>query len=70
MVHALTAALMLVLIYYGGVLVASATYPTSTLGIPTYWVYLAVPVSAVFILAHTMADVRRDILAARRRTNA
>jgi C4-dicarboxylate transporter DctQ subunit len=60
-----TAALMLVLIYYGGILVASAGYPTSTLGMPTYFVYLAVPISALLILIHSLQDLYRDLMTVR-----
>jgi C4-dicarboxylate transporter DctQ subunit len=64
-VDLITAALMIALIYYGGILAASATYPTSTLGMPTYLVYLAVPLSALLILMRTMSDLQRDLVALR-----
>lgn len=50
-----------ILVYYGIVLMSSATQPTSTLNIPTYFVYLAVPLSAVSILLRTLYDIFRDI---------
>lgn len=53
--------LMAVLVYYGIVLTASANQPTSTLGIPTYFIYVAVPISATSILIRTLIDFLRDI---------
>src|SRR5581483_2569216 len=52
-----------ILIYYGVVLMSSATQPTSTLNIPTYLVYVAVPLSALSILVRTLADLVRDLRA-------
>jgi TRAP-type C4-dicarboxylate transport system permease small subunit len=50
-----------ILVYYGVVLMLSATQPTSTLNIPTYLVYLAVPLSGLSILLRTLADIVRDV---------
>lgn len=55
------ALLMAILVYYGIVLMSSATQPTSTLNIPTYLVYLAVPLSAASILVRTLVDLARDV---------
>ena len=52
--------LMAILVYYGTLLMISATQPTSTLNIPTYLVYLAVPLSAGSILVRTVVDLARD----------
>lgn len=51
-----TLVLMAILICYGWVMVRAATQPTATLGVPQYWVYMAVPVSAVLIFYHTLID--------------
>lgn len=48
--------LMAIMIYYGWVMASAATEPAATLGIPQFWVYLAVPVSATLILYHTLTD--------------
>jgi TRAP-type C4-dicarboxylate transport system permease small subunit len=50
-----------ILVYYGIVLMYSATQPTSTLNIPTYLVYLAVPLSGISILLRTLFDIVSDI---------
>lgn len=59
--NAATVVLMLILIYYGTILAASATQPTSTLNIPTYIVYMVVPLSAVLILFYTIRDMLRVV---------
>jgi TRAP-type C4-dicarboxylate transport system permease small subunit len=46
--------LMLVIIYYGLVLMSMATQPTSTLGIPQYMVYAAMPIAAVLVIYHSL----------------
>ena len=56
-----TALLMVILIYYGLVLAASATQLTSTLGIPTYFIYAVIPLSAWSILVRTLVDMVRDL---------
>ena len=54
-----TAALMLIIIYYGWILTSSATQPTSTLKVPQYVVYMIVPLSALLILIRTVRDIIR-----------
>lgn len=56
-----TVVLMGILVYYGGLLTLSATHPTSTLMVPTYVVYAAVPLSALFILAYALRDLWRSV---------
>lgn len=58
-----TASLMLVLIYYGWLLTAAASQPTSTLGIPTHFVYAVVPLSALLILMRTLVEGRSHLRA-------
>lgn len=58
-----TAILMVILIYYGLILTASATQLTSTLGIPTYFIYVVVPLSAFSILVRTLIGLARDVRA-------
>jgi TRAP-type C4-dicarboxylate transport system permease small subunit len=53
--------LMGILVWYGTVLMLGATQKTSTLNIPTYFVYLAVPLSAISILLRTLIDLARDV---------
>lgn len=55
--------LMLLLVYYGWVLMSYATQPTATLKIPQYWVYLCVPISGALIILHSLADMRRNVAA-------
>ena len=57
-VDLLVLALMVVIVYYGLILCASATQTTATLKIPQYVVYLIVPVSAGFIFAYSLGDLR------------
>jgi TRAP-type C4-dicarboxylate transport system permease small subunit len=54
-----TAALMLIIIYYGWILTSSATQPTSTLKVPQYVIYMIVPLSALLILLRTIRDIIR-----------
>jgi TRAP-type C4-dicarboxylate transport system permease small subunit len=61
LVDLMTLILMGALVYYGWVMVRAATQPTATLGIPQYWVYMAVPVSAVLIFCHTLMDFLADV---------
>lgn len=63
LVDVATASLMLVLIYYGWLLTAAASQPTSTLGIPTQFVYAVVPLSALLILMRTLVDIRYHLRA-------
>ena len=60
-----TLSLMAILIYYGWVMVRAATQPTASLGIPQYWVYMAVPVSGVLIFCHTLIDLLTRVLGVR-----
>lgn len=66
LVDAATAVVMLIMLYYGGRLTASATQSTSTLMVPTYFVYAVVPISAFLILAHSLRDLWASVRAARR----
>ena len=59
-----TLALMLIMVYYGWILAASATHPTSTLNVPTYLVYMVAPLSALLILLHSVKDFWRNLRAA------
>jgi TRAP-type C4-dicarboxylate transport system permease small subunit len=58
-----TAALMLIIIYFGWILTSSATQPTSTLKVPQYVVYMVVPLSALLILLRTIKDIMRAVRA-------
>jgi TRAP-type transport system small permease protein len=53
--------LMVTMVYYGMVLVSSATQPTSTMNVPQYVVYFAVPFSAFLVLLYTLGDLRRSL---------
>jgi TRAP-type C4-dicarboxylate transport system permease small subunit len=54
-------ALMIILLYYGSILAASASHLTSTLSMPTYFVYMVVPLSAILILVHSAKDFYRNL---------
>ncbi len=54
-------ALMAVLVYYGWILSASATQPTSTLKVPQYLVYIVVPLTGVLVLLHSIGDFWRNL---------
>jgi TRAP-type C4-dicarboxylate transport system permease small subunit len=56
--------LMIIMVYYGSILAASATHPTATLSMPTYFVYAVVPLSASLILLHSAKDFWRDLQSA------
>jgi TRAP-type C4-dicarboxylate transport system permease small subunit len=60
-VEVITAVFMLVLIYFGAILAASATQPTSTLKVPQYVVYLVIPLSAFLTLFYTVRDFWRKL---------
>jgi TRAP-type transport system small permease protein len=62
LVDLVTLVLMAVMVYYGWVMVKAATQPTATLGIPQYWVYLAVPVSGLLIFYHTLMNLWSGLL--------
>jgi TRAP-type C4-dicarboxylate transport system permease small subunit len=53
--------LMFILLYYGSILAASASHLTSTLRIPTYFVYMVAPLSACLILLRSAMDFYRDL---------
>lgn len=53
--------LMAVMVYYGIVLASSATQPTSTMKVPQYVVYVAVPFSAFLVFLYTLGDLRRSL---------
>lgn len=55
-----TMVLMLVMVYFGWVLMSFATQPTATLKIPQYLVYLCVPLSAALIIVHSVGDIGRN----------
>ncbi|HZK67334.1 MAG TPA: TRAP transporter small permease [Chloroflexota bacterium] len=60
-VGVLVIGLMLVMVYYGWVLIGSATQPTSTLKVPQYVVYLCVPLSALLILVRSFEDIKENL---------
>ena len=60
-VDVLVIGLMLVMVYYGWVLIGSATQPTSTLKVPQYVVYLCVPLSALLILVRSFEDIKENL---------
>ncbi len=57
-------ALMIIVLYYGSILAASASHLTSTLRMPTYFVYMVAPLSAFLILLRTAKDFWRKLLSA------
>lgn len=52
--------LMAVIIYYGLILMASATQPTATLGVPRSLVYAVVPMSAALVFLYALRDLYHD----------
>jgi TRAP-type C4-dicarboxylate transport system permease small subunit len=56
-----TATLMVILVYYGMVLTVSATQLTSTLSIPTHFIYVVIPLSAFSIFLRAVIDLARDL---------
>jgi len=62
LVDLVTLTLMSIMVYYGWVMVKAATQPTAALGIPQYWVYMAVPVSGLLIFYHTLMGLTSDLL--------
>ena len=54
LVDALTLGLMAVLVYYGWILTAFTTQPTSTLKVPLSVVYVVVPLSALLIALRSL----------------
>ncbi len=65
----LTLALMVIIIWYGGILTWRATQITATLKVPQYVIYLVVPCSGVLGSIYSLSDFRRhwrEALAERR----
>lgn len=58
-----TLGLMLAIAYYGWVLSSKATQPTSTLHVPQYVVYIAMPLSALLVIYHSLQHVLRNFRA-------
>jgi TRAP-type C4-dicarboxylate transport system permease small subunit len=54
LVDALTLGMMAVLVYYGWILTAFTTQPTSTLKVPLSVVYVVVPLSALLIALRSL----------------
>ncbi len=70
-VDLLTLTLMVVIIWYGGILTRGATQITATLQVPQYVIYLVVPASGVLGFFYSLGDLRghlREALAERRVT--
>lgn len=66
LVDALTLGLMAVLVYYGWILTAFTTQPTSTLKVPLSVVYVVVPLSALLIALRSLGGFANHLrLAAR-----
>jgi TRAP-type C4-dicarboxylate transport system permease small subunit len=67
----ITSALMVIIIWYGGLLTRNATQMTATLNVPQYVIYIVVPVSGVLGLLYSLGDFRshlREALTERRAT--
>jgi C4-dicarboxylate transporter, DctQ subunit len=56
LVDAITLGFMLLLVYYGWILTAFTTQPTSTLKVPLSIVYVVVPLSALLIALRSLGD--------------
>ncbi len=56
--------LMALLVYYGSVLMQSTTQRTMSLGIPKYYIYSVVPITAALGFLYSLRDLRRDFKAA------
>ena len=56
LVDAITLGFMLLLVYYGWILTAFTTQPTSTLKVPLFVVYVVVPLSALLIALRSLGD--------------
>jgi TRAP-type C4-dicarboxylate transport system permease small subunit len=54
----LTLALMVIIIWYGGILTWRATQVTATLNVPQYIIYIVVPASGVLGFLHSLGDFR------------
>ena len=69
LVDLLVLGLMVVMFYYGLVLVSGATEATSTLNVPQYVVDVVVPISALLNFLRSLGDLRRNLTAAVRGSN-
>ncbi len=56
--------LMVLLVYYGSVLMLATTQRTMSLGIPKYYIYSVVPITAALGFLYSLRDLRRDFKAA------
>ena len=56
LVDSITLGFMLLLVYYGWILTAFTTQPTSTLKVPLFVVYVVVPLSALLIALRSLSD--------------
>jgi TRAP-type C4-dicarboxylate transport system permease small subunit len=57
----LTSALMVIIIWYGGLLTRNATQMTATLNVPQYIIYMVVPVSGVLGLLYSLREFRSHL---------
>ena len=57
----LTLALMVIIIWYGGILTWGATQVTATLNVPQYMIYIVVPASGVLGALYGLGDFRRHL---------
>jgi TRAP-type C4-dicarboxylate transport system permease small subunit len=67
----LTCTLMVIIIWYGGILTRNATQMTATLNVPQYIIYVVVPTSGVLGLLYSLGELRshlREALTERRGT--
>ena len=67
----LTLALMVIIIWYGGILTWRATQVTATLNVPQYTIYIVVPASGVLGFLHCLGGFRshlREVLGERQAT--
>jgi TRAP-type C4-dicarboxylate transport system permease small subunit len=53
-----TLALMVIIIWYGGILTCRATQITATLNVPQYVVYIVVPASGILGFLYSLGDFR------------
>jgi TRAP-type C4-dicarboxylate transport system permease small subunit len=56
--------LMVLLVYYGWVLMIATTQRTMSLGIPKSYIYSVVPITAALGFLYSLRDLRRDFKAA------
>ncbi|MHB1160299.1 MAG: TRAP transporter small permease [Chloroflexota bacterium] len=61
LVDVVTLGLMLVIVYYGLVLASMATQPTSTLKVPQYMVYIAMPLAAALVICRSLGNMWSNI---------